>query len=126
MARLYCPMGIGGHRNHLSTLLTVRNAYDVLRRRCMVFLYEDLHYASNPRARRNGIRRAIHLFSGIPLSPIAIPISENESERKMRFIRLYTSQHRYLPRVVDYIPASGLAYGLHEMVWQASPRPSTA
>lgn len=60
---LYSPMGIGGHRNHLSMLLTVRRAYEALSQRCAVFLYEDLHYASNARAptrsgaRRQGVRR---------------------------------------------------------------------
>src|SRR5262245_49394736 len=58
-AHLYCPMGIGGHRNHLSTLLAVQRAYDTLRHRCTVFLYEDLHYASVSRARQEGVLRAI-------------------------------------------------------------------
>lgn len=50
-ASLYCPMAIGGHRNHVSTLMAVRKAYDELRTHCTLFLYEDLHYASVPRAR---------------------------------------------------------------------------
>ena len=121
MASLYCPMGIGGHRNHVSTLLAVRNAYDTLRRRCTVFLYEDLHYASDPRARQDGVRRATNLFAGTRLSPIVLPIVSDEAERKMQFISLYASQHPHVPRIVDFTPASGLASGLHEIVWKVSP-----
>lgn len=121
MASLYCPMGIGGHRNHVSTLLAVRNAYDTLRRRCTVFLYEDLHYASDPRARQNGVRRATDLFAGTRLSPIVLPIASDEAERKMQFINLYATQHPRVPRIVDFTPASGVASGLHEIVWKVSP-----
>src|ERR1044072_2817307 len=30
---LFCPMGIGAHRNHVSTLLAIREAFDALSRR---------------------------------------------------------------------------------------------
>jgi hypothetical protein len=119
-ASLYCPMGIGGHRNHVSTLLTVRNAFDTLRRRCTVFLYEDLHYASNPRARQDGVRRATRLFAGTRFSPIVMPIAPLDSARKMQLISLYASQHPRAPQVGDFIPASGLAHGPHEIIWKIS------
>jgi hypothetical protein len=120
-ASLYCPMGIGGHRNHLSTLLAVRRVYDTLRHRCTVFLYEDLHYASVPRARQEGVRRATRLFAGSLLSPTVLPIISDDAERKMQLISLYASQHAHAPRIVDFTPASGIASGLHEIVWQVSP-----
>ena len=120
-ASLYCPMGIGGHRNHLSTLLAVRNACDDLSRRCTVFLYEDLPYAHNPRARQDGLRRTANLFVGVRFSSIVMPLSADESERKIRLINLYASQHRHAPRMVDFTPASGFASGLHEIVWKLSP-----
>ena len=53
---LYCPAGIGGHRDHLSTLLAVRGAFDKLRSRSAIHLYEDLHYASVPQARETGTK----------------------------------------------------------------------
>ena len=118
---LYCPMGIGGHRNHLSTLLAVRRAYEELRHRCTVFLYEDLHYASVARARQEGVQRATRIFAGSLLSPTVLPINSDDAERKMRLISLYASQHAHAPRVVDFTPASGIASGLHEIVWQVSP-----
>lgn len=118
---LYCPMGIGGHRNHLSTLLAVRSAYETLRDRCTVFLYEDLHYASAPRARQDGLQRAARVFAGIELSPLVVPIASGDAERKMRLIGLYASQHAHAPRLADFTPASGVVSGLHEIVWRASP-----
>jgi hypothetical protein len=118
---LYCPMGIGGHRNHISTLLAVRGAYDLLRRRCTVFLYEDLHYASVHHARDIGLRRAARIFAGIQLSVIVLPLHSRDADRKMQWISLYASQHAHTPRVADFTPASGIGPGLHEIVWQVSP-----
>lgn len=120
-AALYCPMGIGGHRNHLSTLLAVRRAYDTLRRHCTVFLYEDLPYASDPRARRDGLQRANQLFAGTLFTPIILPINSDYTTRKMQLISLYASQHAHVPRIVDFTPASGFAPGFHEIIWKVSP-----
>lgn len=33
----------------------------------------------------------------------------------------YASQHRHVPRIADFTPMSGLAPGLHEIVWKISP-----
>jgi len=124
-ASLYCPIAIGGHRNHISTLQTIRNAYDVLSRRCTVFLYEDLPYANNPRVRQHGLRRAAELFGATfgatQLSPIVFPIDSDDAERKMGFIRLYATQHHPPPSMVKFTPASGRVEGLHEIVWKVLP-----
>ena len=120
-ASLYCPMGIGGHRDHVLTLLAVRDAYETLRRRCTVFLYEDLHYASVPHARDVGLQRAGQLFAGTRLSPIVEELQSHDVERKMQWIGLYASQHWRKPRIADFTPASGMASGLHEIVWRLSP-----
>ena len=117
-ASLYCPIGIGGHRNHLSTLLAVRNACDDLSRRCTVFLYEDLPYANDPRARQDGLRRAATLFGATQLSPIVFPIDSDDAKRKMGLIRLYATQHRHVPGMVEFTPASRRVEGLHEIVWK--------
>jgi hypothetical protein len=119
-ASLYCPMGIGGHRNHLSTLLAVRGAYDALRYRCTLFLYEDLHYASVLPAREAGLRRAAQIFAGTQLSRILLPLRPHEAERKLQWIGLYASQHARAPCLADYTPASGIASGPHEIIWQVS------
>jgi hypothetical protein len=120
-AKLFCPMGIGAHRNHLSTLLAVRAAYETLRRRCTVFLYEDLPYATVRAARETGLRRAAEIFAGFELSGSALPLNSDDSARKLDCIRLYASQLRRPPRATDFIPASGAAAGMHEIVWQVRP-----
>lgn len=117
---LYCPMGIGGHRNHISTLLAIRHAYDVIRDRCTLFLYEDLHYASVRRARQDGVQRARQIFARQILSPMILPINSNGTKRKMQFISIYASQHAAPPREADYTPASGIDGGPHEIVWKVS------
>ena len=120
-ASLYCPMGIGGHRNHVSTLLAVRGACEALSRRCAVFLYEDLHYASVPHVREAGLQRAARVFEGYGLSPIVKPLSAEEADRKMGWIGLYASQHTHTPLARDFTPASGLDAGPHEIVWRVAP-----
>lgn len=118
---LYCPMGVGGHRNHLSTLLAVRGAYAALARRCTVFLYEDLHYASTASVRDEGLRRAAQVFGGYRLSSILQPLGQDDAARKMGWIGLYASQHAHPPQLADFTPASGFCEGPHEMVWRVSP-----
>jgi len=119
-ARLYCPMGIGGHRNHLSTLVVVRRAYDVLRERCTIFLYEDLHYASASHVREQGVELATRIFSGKLRSPTVLPLDAEAAARKVQLIGLYASQHARPPLIGTFTPASGLVAGPHEVVWQVS------
>jgi hypothetical protein len=119
-ANLYCPMGVGAHRDHLTTLLAVRRAYDLLRPRCTVFLYEDLHYASVGKAREAGLQRAGQIFAGMRLTREVLPLEPAEIERKMAWINFYASQHPRPPQAADFIPASGAAAGPHEVVWRVS------
>ncbi|MDR3419424.1 MAG: hypothetical protein P4L83_24865 [Nevskia sp.] len=118
---VYCPMGIGGHRNHVMTMLAIRDARAVLHRRCSLFLYEDLHYARVPRARQVGLWRAMQAFAGNRMSPLVMPLAPAEVERKMQWISLYASQFGKPPDVADFTPASGLAPGVHEIVWRVIP-----
>jgi hypothetical protein len=119
-ASLYCPIGIGGHRNHLSTLLVVREAWRQLRARCTLFLYEDLPYASVPQAREAGLRHAAHVFAGHGLAGHATTLDPAGAARKMQHISLYASQLRAAPPEADFRPASGATSALHEIVWQVS------
>ena len=117
-AALYCPMGIGGHRNHVSILLAVRDAYKALARLCTVWLYEDLHYASKPVARRQGLSFAKNAFVGAELSPTVLRLDPAAVERKLGWVGLYASQHGRPPRPEDFTPASGAEQSPHEMVWR--------
>ena len=117
---LYCPAGIGGHRDHISTLLAVARAYGELRERCTLHLYEDLHYASMPREREAGLQRAAKVFSGMALSPAIHAMNENEGSRKMQLIGLYASQHDTPAQPQKFTPASHLTKSMHEIVWTVS------
>ncbi len=101
--------------------MAVRGAYEALRHRCTVFLYEDLHYASTARARDAGLERAGQVFAGMRLAPIVETLQPQDVKRKMQRIGLYASQHPRTPRSADFTPASALATGPHEIVWRVSP-----
>jgi len=117
-AALYCPMGIGAHRDHLAMLLVTRGAVRKLAPLCDIYLYEDLYYARNPSARQKGVDVARRVFAGVQLSPIAMPLDRDAVERKLHWIGLYASQHARPPQIVDFTPASGLSPGPHEVVWR--------
>lgn len=119
-ANLFCPMGIGGHRNHLSTMLAVRNSHAALSARCTIYLYEDLHYASNADMRQAGLVRAKGAYSNHRLSYLAIPLDDRDVKQKMARIGFYASQHRDAPRMSDFTPASALSPQPHEALWRIS------
>jgi hypothetical protein len=115
-SNLFCPMGIGGHRNHLSILLAVRDSVAALSLRCTIWLYEDLHYASNAEARRRGIIHARQAFAGRNLKATIVRLDAESAERKLDWIRLYRTQHRRPVEPGRYTPASGIEKAMHEMV----------
>jgi len=119
--QLYCPMGIGGHRNHLAMLTVVRRLADTLAPRCDLLLYEDLHYASVAAARRRGIERALRVFAGFAAAPQVEELDEAAAARKLEWIGFYASQHLRPPALADFTPASGLSDRPHEIVWRMTP-----
>ena len=119
---LFCPAGIGGHRDHVSTLKAVRESHEMLRHRCTVYLYEDLHYASDPKAREAGLQRAAQIFAGAILSPTFHVMNAREANRKMEMIRLYASQHPRSPAAPRFTPASPLKFAPHEIFWHVDMR----
>ena len=113
---LYCPMAIGGHRDHRIALHCIISAIEQLSTFATVALYEDLPYASHPATRCAGIER---LDSLINLTNASIHIGilgPNDTKRKMSLINLYKSQHREAPHEADYIPASRLSPSVHEII----------
>jgi len=121
---VYCPMGIGAHRDHLCVLAAVRRAFKILQRRCALYLYEDLHYASAPDVRGAGLARARRLFADAELTPCVVRLDSRAAALKLQWIALYASQHAHVPRSADYVPASGSEPEPHEMIWRVAPRPS--
>lgn len=121
MPVLHCPMGIGGHRNHLSTLMAVRRLWPELAGRCELRCYEDLHYASAAAARERGLTFFASLFDGWARTPLVTVLSPQDAGCKLERIGFYASQHPRPPEMRQFTPASGLADGPHEIEWRVGP-----
>lgn len=119
-AALYCPMAIGKHRNHVALVIAVRRALGTLSRRCAIWLYEDLPYASEHAVRHYGIATIEKLFAGAVLHRQVIELNPDETRRKMDMIGLYASQHERAPRPETYTPSSGLCDAMHEIVYRCA------
>jgi len=120
-ANLYCPMGIGAHRNHVSTLMAVKRAYDALSPRCAIFLYEDLHYASIDWIRKRDLYAARTAFAGHGVLPMMVPLSQEDMERKLSWIGFYESQVGAAPQASQYVPFTGMSTRPHEAIWRIFP-----
>ena len=114
---LYCPMGIGGHRNHVAVLLAVINALPRLRDLFEICFYEDLHYASRGDRRSAGLSRFLGLLRAEQLTRRVLMLAPELFAKKMILVQGYRSQHRRTVRAADYIPAAADIRGPHETVW---------
>lgn len=118
---LFCPIGIGSHRDHLTTFYSVVAMLPQLVPTTNVFFYEDLHYASGPDVRTAGLRRALHILSAFKCVRIALPLSKDMLNVKMQLVSLYGSQHRQPPSYRRYSVSTGQCQQPHEAVWHIRP-----
>ncbi len=114
---LYCPIGIGGHRNHVSVLAAVVGALPRLQELYEVFFYEDLHYASDLNFRNAGLQRLSGMLKGRQLERRALVLPPQLFARKMGLVNIYFSQHGGKLRSYDFIPATFRMREEHEAVW---------
>lgn len=89
---IYCPMGIGGHRNHLSILLSVLKNYEALSAVANIFFYEDMPYAVNSEARMVGISQFQKFFNNVDFRHHVKYLSTKELQIKLEDVALYMSQ----------------------------------
>lgn len=122
-AMLFCPLGIGGHVNHVATLVAVAAALPRLSPSYRVYFYEDLHYASRADAREAGLERARRALRGAALVRRAVPLSPRRFADKLALVALYRSQHRGEPDPSRFTPAAPGAAGPHEAVWSFAEPP---
>jgi len=118
---LYCPMGIGGHRNHVSVLLAVVKALPRLQELYELRFYEDLHYASKGRGRGVGLSRFRALFMSERLNRRVLILAPELFAKKMALVGGYRSQHGGRLRAADFIPAAADIREPHEAIWMLSP-----
>jgi len=119
-AAIFCPMGIGGHRDHLLTLLAVKVMMTFLLSHFDVYFYEDLPYASVPSVRGEGIARTLAIFSGFRMLRERFSLSKDLFGRKLELLALYSSQFKSSPRATDFVPAEAESPTPHEAVWRCS------
>jgi hypothetical protein len=115
---LFCPMGIGGHRDHVAVLMAVVAVLPGLRRLYDIRFYEDLHYASCAELRLAGLQRFSSLLEGERLDREVVALSPEAFARKMSLVGMYHSQHAGRLRAEDFIPASFGCRQPHEAVWR--------
>ena len=118
-ALLFCPAGIGGHVDHVATMLTIARALPELLRRYRVLFYEDLHYASDWRDRQVGLLRLCAAVRDRRGTRYVFNLG-SDADAKLSLIRLYRSQFSNLPDDCRrYSPAvEGASDLFHEAVWE--------
>jgi LmbE family N-acetylglucosaminyl deacetylase len=114
---LFCPMGIGGHADHLAVLAAVLGNLQQLDRVHRIAFYEDLPYASKLWLRLTGIARFNCAWRGPELKRCSLYLGP-DTERKLALIRIYESQFRRLPSsIAMFSPARILPSVPHEGLW---------
>jgi LmbE family N-acetylglucosaminyl deacetylase len=113
---LFCPIGIGGHRDHLIVRNALLSDLADLERRFSVAFYEDLPYASQPDRRDSGIADFAHALGSFQFQRKALPLGRH-ADVKLRMVRLYESQFEASPTTLArYTPAVSGAEP-HEAIW---------
>jgi hypothetical protein len=113
---LFCPMGIGGHRDHLIVRNTVLNRLSDIEKGFFVAFYEDLHYASKPANRESGVSDFHHCLPSHHFRRTALVLGHH-ADLKLRMVALYTSQFHQIPEdLSEFTPALSGAEP-HEAIW---------
>ena len=114
---LYCPMGIGGHVDHLVVRNAVLENLVELRGLYAVNFYEDLPYASNPAARRAGLQDFFAQVS--PWKPRRKAIRVAAHDHKTSKLEIYASQFSSPPSLRQaFTPATNVPFHpMHEALW---------
>ena len=113
---LYCPIGIGGHVDHLIVRETILENVTELRGLFDIRFYEDLPYACQYDVRRQGLR---DFFARVaPFEPQRIAFPVRMQNQKIDLVGIYASQidpgpvaiRKYSPALMPFSP-------VHEAIW---------
>lgn len=116
--KIYCPLGVGRHRNHLSVFLAVVKSFATLREKATIYFYEDLPYASCPAPRMEALKRFAYYFPNNSVSRQATILKPDETAKKMALVGLYKSQHPQGIRQEEFSPADPQTPVPHEGYWE--------
>lgn len=117
---LYCPMAIGGHRDHVATLMAVQKLINMpWGQKHRWFFYEDLPYASWAHEQTIGIDRFLQIMNYHPHKKTCLKLDRQGINRKMALVNIYASQHESPPRFHEFICRNSGMLGPHEGLWHA-------
>jgi len=114
---LYCPCGIGDHRDHVASLLTIKNNLRFLSDRCRIYFYEDQPYANDENVRNLGLERLKYLFGAENLRPTIHILNSTDVKNKTELMRLYKTQHKNGVDISLFNPKSEYTDQIHEILW---------
>lgn len=100
---IFCPMGIGGHRNHISTTQSIlKNQKDLTQH--TFYYYVDMPYAARADIKDKGLSNFKNLAKdqGYDIVEPAYSNIITDSQSKLDLIKLYASQYNRLPSIKDF------------------------
>lgn len=118
-AVIFCPLAIGGHRNHVSTFNAIANHADKLENQgASICFYEDLPYASYKDMRLRRIGQLQEYFSANGYKRLHLVLDDEAVASKLEAIQIYDSQMRRdpPPNIAKYSPATDIG-DIHEALW---------
>jgi LmbE family N-acetylglucosaminyl deacetylase len=119
---LACPAGIGGHVDHRAVCLAVIDQLPALENVYQVGFYEDLHYASDPGLRAQGLQALAAMLAPRVLQRITLRLDPAQQALKLQLVGLYASQMTPTLRgLAAFTPAAGPAVAPHEAIWMLQP-----
>ena len=121
---LFCPAGIGGHIDHLALRGTLLLHGAQLAQQFRIAFYEDLHYASRFRTRRDGLADFFAATRGRNLRRFVYPLDDSSITRKRGLIACYGSQIARAPSDLSgYSPSTFPHSAPHEAIWTVEQPP---
>jgi hypothetical protein len=105
---IYCPMAIGGHENHMSTLITMTKNFKIFEKKMNFLFYFDLPYSSNEK-----IRKMYFLEFKMNTKKKKYLIQKKKVDnikKKLLMLRFYKSQHLIYPEVEKYLIKKNFKY----------------
>jgi glycosyltransferase involved in cell wall biosynthesis len=133
--RLFVPLGVGGHIDHLLVSSCIFHHFEQLSANFSIFFYEELPYASQEGVLLPAVARASERLKGVKLRRSRIYLFPEDRRRKLELIQVYRSQFERPPNdlksfaVFDSLEeqpaealwaADGLEYGQQDISHQES------
>ena len=115
---IYCPMGVGRHRNHLSTLISILDNFNDIQSRSKVFFYEELPYSSIKDSKIEAVNRLKKAFPNNQLIRHVSMLSGSQFKKKMQLISIYKSQLSTTIQCNSFIPYDDFITLPHEAYWE--------